>query len=263
MRWTRQRQAREVFAGRLSVSEHEPRKTNGASCVRQNRVVPTPVAGAKLSVANSIRPDRSAIKPAATVTRRIRRRGEHGISRKAIAQGMPECSGCTCMLVCALPRAHCTRDRGCSKHPAFPAPSAFLEGQGFSKTRALSTPRECGGVSLKADRKILFVVPDKRSAIRDPYAAADVVLARRSTAFARQCTSVAMGPCVRRDDAWLVACATARNEFLAITSPASPPACPAAPAGALSQIPAAPSRFRKCASPSARSKGRSAARSPR
>jgi hypothetical protein len=48
-------------------------------------VVPTPVAGAKLSAANSIQPDRSAIKPAATVTRRIRRRGEHGISRKAIA----------------------------------------------------------------------------------------------------------------------------------------------------------------------------------
>src|SRR5437660_12885133 len=53
----------------------------------------------------------------------IRLQGERGISRKAIAQGMPECSGCTCMLVCALPRAHCTRDRGCSKHPAFPAPS--------------------------------------------------------------------------------------------------------------------------------------------
>ena len=32
-----------------------------------------------------------AIKPAATVTRRIRRRGERGISRKAIAQGMSEC----------------------------------------------------------------------------------------------------------------------------------------------------------------------------
>jgi hypothetical protein len=60
-------------------------------CVRQNRVVPTPVAGAKLSVAHSIRPDRNAIKPAATVTRRIRRRGERGISRKAIARGMPEC----------------------------------------------------------------------------------------------------------------------------------------------------------------------------
>jgi len=33
----------------------------------------------------------SAIKPAVTVTRRIRRRGERGISRKAIARGMPEC----------------------------------------------------------------------------------------------------------------------------------------------------------------------------
>ena len=50
-------------------------------------------------------------------------RGEHDISRKAIAQGMPECSGCSCMLVCLLLAHNCTRDRGCSKHPAFPAPS--------------------------------------------------------------------------------------------------------------------------------------------
>jgi hypothetical protein len=35
-----------------------------------------------------------------TVTRRIRRRGERGISRKTIAQGMPGCSDCTCMLAC-------------------------------------------------------------------------------------------------------------------------------------------------------------------
>jgi hypothetical protein len=54
-------------------------------------VVPAPVAGVKLSVADAIQPDRKAIKPAATVTRRIRRREEHGISRKAIAQGMSEC----------------------------------------------------------------------------------------------------------------------------------------------------------------------------
>ena len=83
---------------------------------------------------------RSAIRPAATVTRRIRRRGEHGISRKAIAQGMPECSDCTCMLVCAFTCASCTRDRGCSAHPAFPAPSAF-EGKGSSKTRAQCAAR--------------------------------------------------------------------------------------------------------------------------
>jgi hypothetical protein len=83
--------AQSLFAGRSSVSEQQARRTNGVCCVRQNRVVSTPVAGAKLSVAASIRPDRSAIKPAATVTRRIRRRGEHGISRKAIAQGMSDC----------------------------------------------------------------------------------------------------------------------------------------------------------------------------
>src|SRR6266446_3395015 len=60
-----------------------------------------------------------------TVTRRIRRRGEHDISRKTTAQGMPECSVCTCMLVCVFLCALCTRDRGCSVHLAFPAPSDF------------------------------------------------------------------------------------------------------------------------------------------
>src|SRR5215510_1828281 len=32
--------------------------------------------------------------------KRAVRRGEHVISRKAIAQGRPECFRCTCMLVC-------------------------------------------------------------------------------------------------------------------------------------------------------------------
>ena len=39
---------------------------------------------------------RSAANPSATVTRRIRRRGEHGISRKTIARGMPGLFRCTC-----------------------------------------------------------------------------------------------------------------------------------------------------------------------
>src|SRR4029079_11780382 len=99
----------------------------GALRVRQNRVVPTPVSGAKLPVANSIRPDRSAIKPAAMEARGIRLQRERGISRQPIAQGMPECSVCTCMLVCAFLRKHCTRDRGCSKHPAFPSPSVLRD----------------------------------------------------------------------------------------------------------------------------------------
>src|SRR5215216_3362428 len=57
--------------------------------------------------------------------KRAVRRGEHEVSRKAIAQGRPGCSACTCMLVCAFLCANCTRDRGCSVHPVFPAPSHF------------------------------------------------------------------------------------------------------------------------------------------
>jgi hypothetical protein len=50
--------ARKVIAGRARlVSDRPARRTNGAGCVRQNRVVPTPVAGAKLPVADTIQPD--------------------------------------------------------------------------------------------------------------------------------------------------------------------------------------------------------------
>ena len=34
-----------------------------------------------------------------------------------------------CMLVCTFVCANRTRDRGCSKHPVFPAPSISIEGQ--------------------------------------------------------------------------------------------------------------------------------------
>ena len=113
----------------------------GALRVRQNRVVPTPVAGAKLSVATSIQPDRSAIKPAVMEARGIRLQGEHGISRKTIAQGMPGCSGCTCMLVCALTNAYCTRDRGCQPAPGIPC-ALLIEGRKrIAKPRAKRAAR--------------------------------------------------------------------------------------------------------------------------
>ena len=44
----------------------------------------------------------NAVNSPMTEARGIRLRGERGISRKTTAQGMPECSDCTCMLVCAL-----------------------------------------------------------------------------------------------------------------------------------------------------------------
>ena len=56
-------------------------------------------------------------------------REEHEVSRKAIAQGRPECFPLPCMLVCSFVCANRTRDRGCSKHPVFPAPSNFEGGK--------------------------------------------------------------------------------------------------------------------------------------
>ena len=50
-------------------------------------------------------------------------RGDHEATVKTIAQGKSDCLRWTCMLVCAFLCANCTRDRGCSVHPAFPAPS--------------------------------------------------------------------------------------------------------------------------------------------
>src|SRR6476620_11260881 len=56
-------------------------------------------------------------------------RGEHEVSRKAIAQGRPECSRCPVCSCAVFVCANRTRDRGCSKHPVFPAPSNFEEGK--------------------------------------------------------------------------------------------------------------------------------------
>ena len=67
-------------------------------------------AGGGLQAPNRVM---QAVNSSATEARGIRLRGELGISRKTIAQGMPGCFGCTCMLVCAFLSASCTRDRGC------------------------------------------------------------------------------------------------------------------------------------------------------
>jgi len=96
--------------------------------------------------------------------RGIRLQGERGISRQPIAQGMPECSGCTCMLVCAFLRKHCTRDRGCSKHPAFPAPSVLRDKVHANLGR--SAPREGEVMFTSADAN-KFATPDNEHQQRD------------------------------------------------------------------------------------------------
>ena len=46
-----------------------------------------------------------------------------------------------CMLVCSFVCANRTRDRGCSKHPVFPAPSVLKGGKRRCKPRAISAAR--------------------------------------------------------------------------------------------------------------------------
>jgi hypothetical protein len=67
-------------------------------------------------------------------------REEHEVSRKAIAQGRPECSRCPVCSCAVLFSANRTRDRGCSKHPVFPAPSE-KGGKRRCKPRALCVAR--------------------------------------------------------------------------------------------------------------------------
>jgi hypothetical protein len=69
----------------------------------------------------------------ATVSNKHGHRGEHEVSRKTIARGMPGRSGVTVVttLVCLF--FH-TRGCGCIARPAFPAPSVLREAKQFLQT---------------------------------------------------------------------------------------------------------------------------------
>jgi hypothetical protein len=83
-----------------------------------------------------------------TVARKPGHRGELGISRKPprregrIASAEPVCS-------CAFLFVHfCTRDRGCSAHPVFPAPSCYRGRQTDAKLGRIA-PRDRGRTSSR------------------------------------------------------------------------------------------------------------------
>ena len=147
MWWTRQRRRAMAVAGR-----DEPReRCTGAQderrfSVRQNCVVLTPqrLASSLAEVLRAQPGGQNHIREA-TVSNKPDRRGEHGISRKAITQGMPDASA-EPVCSCAHPLSHCVRDRGCSVHPAFPAPSCF-RGQTPSRLGRIA-PRDRGGMSF-------------------------------------------------------------------------------------------------------------------
>jgi hypothetical protein len=124
MRWTRQRRARKYDRRAGSPVTDRGAQTNDVVAYGKTVWSWHPLLVSSRRRFLRARPGlRKTVNSPTTVTRRIRRRGEHGISRKTIVRGMSGCSDCTCMLVCVFLCTYCTRDRGCSKHPAFPAPS--------------------------------------------------------------------------------------------------------------------------------------------
>ena len=96
-----------------------------------------------------------AIRRASDGGKRAVLRGEHEVSRKAIAQGRPECSRCPVCSCAVLLCANRTRDRGCSKHPVFPVPSVFEEGKRKCKPRVdrAARSRNCINVIASAAKQ--------------------------------------------------------------------------------------------------------------
>jgi hypothetical protein len=98
--------ARKAIAGRIHTRERSAgAQTNGADAYGKTVWFWHPLLVSSCRWRDRSDRIRFPIKPAATVTRGIRRRGEHGISRKAIAQGMPDASAepvCSCAFFRAL-----------------------------------------------------------------------------------------------------------------------------------------------------------------
>ena len=120
-------------------------------------------------------------------------RGEREVSRKAIAQGMSECSPLTCMLVCAILAHFGTRDRGCSAHPAFLGSLCFVRrDKEFAKARAKTRRENNRSSSLPRGAIALPAQGAKRRGRCDLKMVVDD--------FANQPGPVVMGTCVRSDD---------------------------------------------------------------
>jgi hypothetical protein len=154
-----------------------------------------------------------SLNPPATVAKRIRRRGERGISRKTIARGMPGDFRCDRGDYARVPLN--IRTRGCGRigRPAFPAPSVVRGANDFCKPRAISAARmqNCvGQPSLRGAERVgvgarynsIHVVPDKRvqrarSGTHNHQCPCCVKLGPQ---FCLQQASVVMGPRFRGDD---------------------------------------------------------------
>jgi hypothetical protein len=125
MRWMRQRFARDGIAGLVERLVSDYRHADERCCCgRQNRVVLTPRRWRQvLRKAKSALP--GADKPHIPLTTVAKEPGhqERDISRKTIACGNAGRSGVLVVTRVRSTNTTCTRNRGCSRHPAFPTPS--------------------------------------------------------------------------------------------------------------------------------------------
>src|SRR5216683_6299853 len=152
MRWTRQRFARDGIAGRVleSVSDHR-RADERCCCGRQNRVVLTPRRWRQV-LRSCVGP--TGLRQNISADDGGKRARSPGRARhkplKPLRAGMPGDSG---VLVVARVRStttKCTRNRGCSGHPAFPTPS---KGRKINAQLGRFAPRDRGCASDEYKRR--------------------------------------------------------------------------------------------------------------
>src|SRR5207247_8448155 len=98
-----------------------------------------------------------------------------------------------CMLVCTFVCANRTRDRGCSKHPVFPAPSNKEGGKLSSKPRAKRAARTRSHILY---RGYFNTVVPANAGTHTPRRTPPCPDGRRLSV--QQLATVAMGPCFRR-----------------------------------------------------------------
>jgi hypothetical protein len=167
MRWTRQRWACDVIAGRTSVRERSNgARTNGANA--DGEVVWSWHPLLVSSWRRRSRPDRARTSPnpPTTVTKGIRSPGRaRRKPLKPLRAGMPGDSGepVATTLVCLL--HFCTRGCGCSGHPAFPTPSDFHGAGRFqqnsrahaARSRSYASERCCLKIESVAQATAHFV----------------------------------------------------------------------------------------------------------
>jgi hypothetical protein len=152
MRWTRGRRAREALQGGLrlglGVVSDRSAQDERRCCVWQKRVVLAPVAGVKLTEAVRIQPGSFGRQSGSDGGKR---NSSPGRARHKPSNHCAGKAGCSPLDLYARVRTslcHCTRDRGCSAHPVFPAPSISKRAERPGTTRARRAARTHGHIRL-------------------------------------------------------------------------------------------------------------------